>query len=93
MSEMTTPVVPAGGEGGGELRHLEFSDPPHGMTEERYETMIRGYARETGSRERFVTPVLMWLGDELEQCHGVAPDQAGKAIREFAERVWAEEHP
>ena len=93
MSEMTTPVTPAGGEGGGELRHLEFADPPHGMTGERYETMIRGHARESGSQEIFVSSVLTWLRGELVESHGCDPLTAEKGIEEFAERVWAEEHP
>ena len=87
------PVFPSEGPGGGELRHLDFADPPTGMTGERYEEMIRGHARETGSRERFTESLLQGLGSELVQAHRCEPAVAEKGIREFAERIWAEEHP
>lgn len=85
-----TVTVPAGD---GQVRHLDFSDPPGDMTPQRYEFLVRQLARDCPDLDVFTTALLAGLGEELTGCHGCDPAAVEKGVAEFAQRAWDAEHP
>lgn len=84
-------VVPV--EGDGELRHLQWDDPPGDLTPEQYENMMRERAREADSAGNLAIDLMPGLAGDLIFVHGVNPVNAVEAVLEFARRLYAEEHP
>jgi len=76
----------------GGLRHLEFSDPPGGMDPERYEAVLRTFARAAPSAVALTGALLRSLGLDLVQSHDADPEAVYDAVTAFAARLWAEEH-
>lgn len=87
--------VPSGGdgEGGGELRHLSYEDPPGahmGVTPDAWRAMLAQAVAVSDSEAEFVEMMVLALGRDLVMSHGVQPVVAIQAVMEFARKVYAE---
>jgi hypothetical protein len=79
------------GEGGGELRHLSYDDPPAAfMSPEAYRDALAYTVEQAGSLERFVEIVTRILVKDLIEAHDCSPEDAIPAVMEFAAKVYAE---
>jgi hypothetical protein len=71
------------------LRHLDFSDPPGDMTPERYETLLREAASDAPSEDVLADYLMISLGADLVESHGVDVATARTAVEGFAARLWS----
>jgi hypothetical protein len=78
---------------GDKLPHLDFTDPPGGMTPEAYEEVLTGLATEAPSRDVYVLLLLTTLGTDLVEAHKVPAEVTLAKVTEFAEKVYDAAHP
>ena len=76
-----------------EPRHVDFSDPPYGVTSERYEEMLREAAAAAPSAEDLAAALFRPIAGDMVISHHVDPRKAIEAVIRFAERLYGEAHP
>lgn len=87
---MIIPLSQLLGKRSGDLRHLSYEDPPHGMTETDWREMLSSGARLAQNEEHFVRSLVQAMLKDLVLSHGCHPEEAIPAIIEFGKKVYAE---
>jgi hypothetical protein len=70
--------------------HTSFDDPPGRATPEKYKQLVLGVLSESADLEEFAFELSRGLGPDLVFSHGVEPDLAIQACRDFAAKIYRE---